>query len=276
MSLIHKETVVVWSLVTTRSLQSPRNSAYSSPAEFPIFRAVFTPGASHMHRYEIDENCPRPDPSESATRMARRSLAIVMVILLTVALSALFASRADAQTLNLRLDTTTAANGQVTPALTWSTTPVASSCVASGDPAWTGTKAASGTLALPATGDPKAYTLACAFPGSTSVSLRWVAATTNTDGSAYTNPKGTLIAFGTSAAALTSSRMVNQPSATTATVTDLTPGTYFFCVKHVNATDMQSECSNVISHTLAAAANITQTVALKKPSAPTSLAVEQP
>lgn len=225
-------------------------------------------------RYQLDEHCPTPSELEQRERVGHRALAIVLTLVAIMALSLWFAA-AHAQTLSLTLDTTTSTNGQVIPALTWSTTPTAASCTASGDSTWTGAKAVSGTLTLPATSDPKAYTLGCTFPGQTSIGLRWTNPTTNTDGSAYSNAKGTLIAYGTSATALTSSRMVSQPTATTATLTDLTPGTYFACVKAVNATDMQSNCSNVIQFTLAAGTTITQTVSLKKPSPPTGLAVEQ-
>lgn len=197
--------------------------------------------------------------------------------IVAVALCLIVSGVAMAQTapsLAFDLGTVTNASGQVVPALTWSTTPTASSCTASGDSAWSGTKAASGTQTLPATLDPHEYALACTFPGSTQAVLRWVSPTTNTDGSAYSNPKGFLVNFGTSASALTSSRSVNQSTATTATVTDLTAGTYYFCVRALNAFDMPSECSNVISKTISPSQTIRQTVALKKPSAPTSLTVE--
>lgn len=176
--------------------------------------------------------------------------------------------------LDFDLGTSTNPSGQVVPTLTWRTTPVASSCTASGDTTWTGSKAASGTQTLPVTADPHVYTLACTFPGSTQAVLRWIAPTTNTDGSAYTNPKGYIVNFGTSPSALTSSRSVNQATVLTATVTDLTPGTYHFCVRALSAVDMTSDCSNVVSKVIAAATTITQTLSLKKPSAPTGLAVE--
>src|SRR5688500_2528724 len=90
--------------------------------------------------------------------------------------------------LDFDLATSTNAAGQVVPTLTWRTTPVASSGTATGDASWAGPKAPSGTQALPITADPRTYTMACTFPGSTQAVLRWVAPTTNTDGSAYSNP----------------------------------------------------------------------------------------
>lgn len=198
-------------------------------------------------------------------------------VIVAVGLCLLFAGVASAQTapdLDFDLATSTNAAGQVVPTLTWRTTPVASSCTASGDASWTGSKAASGTQALPITADPRTYTMACTFPGTTQALLRWVAPTTNTDGSAYSNPKGFIVNFGASPSALTSSRSVTQPTALTATVTDLTPGTYHFCVRAVNLQDMTSDCSNVVSKVIAAGVTISQTVSLKKPSSPTALTVE--
>lgn len=201
----------------------------------------------------------------------------VATIGVAVALCLIVTGAAWAQTaldLDFDLATSTNAAGQVVPTLTWRTAPVASSCTATGDTTWAGTKAASGTQTLPVTADPRVYTLACTFPGSTQAVLRWVAPTTNTDGSAYSNPKGFIVNFGTSPSALTSSRSVLQPTALTATVTDLTPGTYHFCVRALTLQDMTSDCSNVVSKVIAAGVTISQTVSLKKPSAPTALTVE--
>src|SRR5678815_2204382 len=51
----------------------------------------------------------------------------------------------------------TSATGSLTPVLTWSTTPVASSCTASG--AWSGTKFASGSQTLATITTSKSYTV---------------------------------------------------------------------------------------------------------------------
>src|SRR5213076_1330508 len=93
---------------------------------------------------------------------------------------------AQAQTVSLSANKTSA-TGSLTPVLTWSTNPVASSCAASGG--WSGTKAASGSQTLTAISASTNYTLTCTWAtGSSTVS--WVAPTTNTDGSSLTNLAG--------------------------------------------------------------------------------------
>ena len=68
----------------------------------------------------------------------------------------------------------TAATGSVAPVLTWSTTPVATNCVASGG--WSGTKFASGSQTLSTITSSKSYTLTC-YWGNGTASLKWTAPT---------------------------------------------------------------------------------------------------
>src|SRR5262245_50255135 len=71
---------------------------------------------------------------------------------------------AGAQTGALTFAVTTQRQGQqIIPTLSWSTTPAAVSCTASGDAAWTGTKAASGTQTLALVAPPRSYTLRCVW-----------------------------------------------------------------------------------------------------------------
>ena len=77
--------------------------------------------------------------------------------------------------------TPTSGTGSVTPRLTWSTNPVATSCTASGG--WSGTKAASGAQTLTAINANTNYTLTCTW-GTGSATVNWTAPTTNTNGSA--------------------------------------------------------------------------------------------
>jgi hypothetical protein len=144
----------------------------------------------------------------------------------------------------------TSATGSLTPVLTWSTTPVASSCTASG--AWSGTKFASGSETLASITASKSYTLTCAW-GNGNVNLSWVAPKQNTDGSSLTNLKGFKIVYGTSATSLTRSQSVDSPTATSATVAALGSGTWYFAVRAVNSDGAESSNSAVVQRTISAA-----------------------
>lgn len=74
-----------------------------------------------------------------------------------------------------------AADGSAAPNLTWSTTPAAASCAASG--AWSGTKGASGTETAAAIKATATYTLTCSWPADATANLSWIGPTANTDGS---------------------------------------------------------------------------------------------
>ena len=75
----------------------------------------------------------------------------------------------------------------VVPVLTWDTIPLADNCVASGD--WSGNKGPAGTETLPAISGSATYNIQCGWL-DTSALLAWDAPTQNTDGTAYTDPKG--------------------------------------------------------------------------------------
>src|SRR6185436_12613893 len=107
----------------------------------------------------------------------------------------------------------TSATGSLTPVLTWSTSPVASSCLASG--AWSGTKFASGSETLAAITSSKSYTLTCTWSSGTAT-VNWTAPTTNTDGSALTNLTGFKVVYGNSSTSLNQTQMVNNPAARSA------------------------------------------------------------
>lgn len=113
----------------------------------------------------------------------------VVIFVCLVSLAIMFAKDASAQnTLTFSASTTTG-DGSVVPALTWSTSPAAASCAASGAPNWTGTKAASGTETLAAISSSSTYNLVCTWPGESIVTFSWNNPTTNTDSSPYTDPK---------------------------------------------------------------------------------------
>ena len=196
---------------------------------------------------------------------------------LALAALLLLAAPAYSQTLNFTVETTTSGGTAVVPRLTWTTTPAAASCTASNG--WTGTKAASGTELLAAINSTTSYTLACTWPGVQTCTVTWTAPTTNTDGSAYTNPGGYRIQYGSSATGLDQSVYLQNPAARTwscPTSPPLAAGTWFFAVRAFNAQGLESDLSNVGSKTLTAAANQTRTleVAIKFPSPPTNVTAQ--
>lgn len=191
-----------------------------------------------------------------------------------------------AQTLTFTTSTATG-DGSVVPVLTWSTTPAAQSCTASGDTAWTGTKAASGTQTLAAITSSKTYRMTCTWPGDTTATLRWTRPTTNTDGTALslcasatdTGPclAKYRISRGTSATALSESRDHNFPDSLSANWSGLAAGTHFFGIKAVTGQGVESDLSNVVSKTITTTQTVNRDVAITvnpKPNAPTALTVE--
>lgn len=174
-----------------------------------------------------------------------------------------------APTGSFTLATQVNANGTLTPTLTWSTTPAATTCTASGDAAWSGTKAASGTqtlAAFPVT-TPKAYALVCNWPGSNQALLTWNPVTTNTDGSTLTNLAGYRINWGTSASARTSTAQV-AANISNYTISDLTTGTWYFGVKAFTTQGAESASSNIVSRTLSGPVEWSQSTGVKVPTAP--------
>jgi hypothetical protein len=182
-----------------------------------------------------------------------------------LALPLLLASAAHAQTAGTITFTAnkTSAQGSLVPVLTWSTTPVASGCVASG--AWSGSKFASGSVTLPTITASKAYTLTCTW-GNGLATLKWTPPTQNTDNSALTNLTGYRVLYGTSASALSQQKIVSGPNATGTSIPALGAGTWYFAVRATNANASESGNSNVTQKTIVGASaaksvNITITAA---------------
>lgn len=200
----------------------------------------------------------------------------IALILSSVALSLFLSTRAEAQqgSGTFTIATAPAAGGQVIPTLTWSTSPAGATCTASGDAAWTGSKAASGTQTLPAATPPKSYALACTWPGSTTSKLSWTPPTQNTDGSALTDLAGYRILYGPSATSLGQTIDLPNASLTTYTVTNLTAGNWFFSVRTFNASGVESVNSTVAQKTLAPPMQWTASVGVKVPNPPTNLTAE--
>jgi hypothetical protein len=163
----------------------------------------------------------------------------------------------------------TSSSSAFAPVLTWSTSPVASSCVASGG--WSGTKFASGSETLATISSSKSYTLTCTW-GSGTAALTWTAPTKNSNGSTLTDLAGYKIVYGTSSGSLTSSQSVNNASATSATVPGLGAATWYFAVRAVNSKGGESANSNVMTKTInaaSAARTVNITITSTPPSNPT-------
>lgn len=155
----------------------------------------------------------------------------------------------------------TSGTGSVVPRLTWSTSPVATSCTAGGG--WSGTKFASGSETLATITASKTYTLTCSW-GNGSATINWTRPTTNTDGSPLTNLAGFKVLYGTSSTALSQVRQINDPAATSATISALQTGTWYFSVRAFTSAQVESDNSNLAQKTITSAStskSLTITVA---------------
>jgi len=150
-----------------------------------------------------------------------------------------------------------AATGSLAPVLTWSTTPVATNCVASGG--WSGTKFASGSQTLSTITSSKSYTLTC-YWGNGTANLKWTAPTKNSNGTTLTDLTGYKILYGTSSSALTNSKSVSS-STTSTSIGSLSVGTWYFAVRSVNSKGVESGNSNVAARSVTAA-NAAKTVSV--------------
>jgi hypothetical protein len=86
--------------------------------------------------------------------------------------------------------------------------------------------------------------MTCTWRNGTAV-VRWTAPTNNTDGSRLTDLAGFKIVYGVAPSALTHSLTVNDAAATSATVTGLSSGTWYFAVRALNKTGAQSANSSL-------------------------------
>lgn len=77
--------------------------------------------------------------------------------------------------------------------------------------------------------------------------LSWTPPTTNTDGSSLSNLAGYRISYGTSANALTQTIQVANAGITRYTISNLSPGTYYFSVRAYTSNGSESANSNVSS-----------------------------
>lgn len=77
--------------------------------------------------------------------------------------------------------------------------------------------------------------------------LSWTAPTENSDGSALTDLAGYKIHYGTSANNLSRTKTINGTSVTTATIDELTIGTWHFAMTSFNKSGIESEPSETVS-----------------------------
>jgi hypothetical protein len=155
----------------------------------------------------------------------------------------------------------TSGTGSVTPRLTWSTSPVASSCTASGG--WSGVKFASGSETVAAITANKTYSLTCTW-GNGTATINWTRPTTNTDGSALTDLAGYKVLYGTSTSALTNVKQINDPATTSTSISALQTGTWYFSVRAFNNRQVESDNSNFAQKSItgtSAAKSLTVSVA---------------
>jgi len=176
----------------------------------------------------------------------------VQTIASLLALFLLGAGAAQAQTAGVVTLTAnkTSSTTSFAPVLTWSTTPAAQSCTASGG--WSGTKASAGSQTLATISASTNYTLTCTW-SSGSANISWVAPTQNMDGSTLTNLAGFKVLYGTSSASLTNTRTVDDMTQRSTTISSLSPGTWYFTVRAYTSAGKESTNSNVTSKSIVGA-----------------------
>lgn len=153
--------------------------------------------------------------------------------------------------------------------LTWNA-PGAVACTATG--AWSGTKAASGSLAVTVQ-NATPFGLNCSY-NDDAVLVSWTAPTTNTDGSQLTDLAGFNIYRGTSATTLA---RIKSVGANVLSYSDagLGNGTYFYGVTAVNANSKESDQAkspSVVTKASSLAANVTPGIS-PVPSTPGAITV---
>ncbi len=95
-----------------------------------------------------------------------------------------------------------------------------------------------------------AFPIAVTESANGSATLTWLAPTQNTDGTPLTNLAGYRIYFGTSASAMTQSVQLASPGTLTYTVSNLSPGTWYFAVRDYTTANVESDASAVASKTI--------------------------
>lgn len=213
-----------------------------------------------------------------AASLATFGKVLAAVVLVVMAIAAMPAQAQTPGTITFAAEVTSG-NGSVVPVLTWSTAPTAAGCVASGNPAWAGAKAPAGTETLPAITSSTTYNLSCSWPGDTTATLTWTRPTTNTDGTAYTDPRGFRIYYSQNPADLMTRTPVaiDNPNAAEHVMSSLAPGVWYFVVTAINQRDVQSDPSNQVTKTMTSAVEAVQSIGITVnpvPNPPTNVGVQ--
>ncbi len=100
------------------------------------------------------------------------------------------------------------------------------------------------TTALPA------FTITVSAATTSSVTVRWVAPTTNVDGTPITGLQGYRVHYGTTSGQYSQSVPVGSSTITSAVIEGLSPATWYFAVKAISSSGVESEYSREASKTL--------------------------
>lgn len=149
------------------------------------------------------------------------------------------------------------ADGQATPTLTWSTSPTAQSCVASGD--WTGSKGPVGSETQATIDATATYNLTCTWGGDSTATLSWTNPTQNTNGTSYDDADSTRIEYGLGSA-FDQIDIVGNPLVTSRTITGLTPGQWCFRAFAINQRGVASAASNEACKTVTGDVDVQESV----------------
>ena len=106
------------------------------------------------------------------------------------------------------------------------------------------------TSASTATGPSTTASTSPPPPTSGNATLSWQAPTTDTNGAPLTDLAGYSIYYGTSATDLTDTIQLTSVGIQTYVIDNLAPGTWYFAVKAVASTGVESALSDVVSKTI--------------------------
>jgi hypothetical protein len=95
-----------------------------------------------------------------------------------------------------------------------------------------------------------AFTVTVTQGSNGTATLDWTPPTENTDGTTLTNLAGYNIYYGTSAASMTETIKVTNPGLTAYTLTNLSPGTWYFTVTSYSSNGVESARTATVSTTL--------------------------
>ena len=139
-----------------------------------------------------------------------------------------------------------------------------------GKPAWATFDTTNGTLyGTPATGNAgtfsnivisvsdgkasvslPAFAITVTAPARSTVTVRWVAPTTNIDGTPITELQGFRVFYGTASGQYSQSVYIASSTITSAVIEELTPATWYFAVKAISSSGVESAYSSEASKTL--------------------------